>query len=340
MNKDNILEILYDIKNGEKEVDWRKRRLLAMRLAQAYKRIKSPKYHRIIDCASSLGFRRYTDKTLKLCYANFCQIRLCPMCNWRRSKKLFAQISRIMDDIRELYGFVFLTLTVKNCKGNDLIKSIDDLVSAFKTLCLRKQFKQAVKGWVKCFEVSFNWNTKEFHPHYHCILAVDKNYFKSKLYINQNDWCELWRSCLGVDYKPIVDVRAFTESEKGKGKEVAEVAKYTIKSSNIMANLTGISSYGEDVYKKAKEYTNSITDEIIITLDKALANRRLIGYGGVFKEKHKELDLSDVDDDLIHTEVDSVDSGLDFNIERYHWNIKRKVYVQYESDLTKGGEGK
>ena len=48
------------------------------------------------------------------------------------------------------------------------------------------------------------------------------------------------------------------------------------------------------------------TDEL---LDAALENRRLIGYSGIFKKKHKELNLDeDVDTDLVHTEVDSINN--------------------------------
>jgi plasmid rolling circle replication initiator protein Rep len=210
------------------------------------------------------------------------------------------------------------------------------MVAAYKTLCLRKRFKDAVRGWVKCFEITYNWNTGEYHPHYHCVLVVDKNYFTSNLFIQQDEWCLLWQSCLGVDYKPIVDIRVFKDSEKGKGKEVAEVAKYTIKSSNIMANLQQISPYNQDVQDEVKKITNAITDEIVSTLDSALANRRLIEYGGIMKIKHKELNLTDDTDndnaDLIHIETDSPQNGTDYMVERYRWDIGLKNYVRIEDE--------
>ena len=36
-------------------------------------------------------------------------------------------------------------------------------------------------------------------------------------------------------------------------------------------------------------------DEIVFTLDGTSANRRLIGYGGIFKQKHKEPNLDNSD---------------------------------------------
>jgi plasmid rolling circle replication initiator protein Rep len=321
------VEFLYDCKpDRTKENTWRLHRLITLRLAQAYKRNNSVKYKRIVECASLLEFRRYADDSLKLKYANFCQTRLCPTCNWRRSKKIFAQVSHIMGEIENNYTFIFLTLTCRNVEGHELSNQIDNIVLAYKKLCKYKRFQKAVRGWVRCFEVTHNWKSREYHPHYHVILAVDKNYFKSDLYIQQNDWCLLWQSCMGVDYKPIVDVRIFTDSEKGKGKKIAEVAKYTIKSSNIMANLQGVKSFNADVQNKVRHFTDSITDEIVYTLDSALAGRRLMGYGGIFKQKHKELNLKD--DDLIHISGDDSLNIMQYDVERYYWDIRHKDYVK------------
>jgi len=154
-------EILYDTKDeGGKEITWRKHRLVTLRLAQAYKRIESPKYKRIIDCGGYLEFRRYPDNALRLHSANFCQIRLCPTCSWRRSRKIFSQVSQIMEVIENDYEFTFLTLTIKNMGVKELNTQIDKMYAAFKTLCLRKKFKSAVRGWSRCFEITYNWKTK------------------------------------------------------------------------------------------------------------------------------------------------------------------------------------
>jgi len=65
-------EILFDIKpDGSKPITWKEHRLVTLRLAQAYKRIRSSKYNRVLQCGSSLGFRRYSNDTMKLHIANF-----------------------------------------------------------------------------------------------------------------------------------------------------------------------------------------------------------------------------------------------------------------------------
>ena len=163
------------------------------------------------------------------------------------------------------------------------------------------------------------------------MLVVDKSYFTSGAYITQDEFCTLWQSCLNVDYRPIVDIRVLKEPEKGKGKEVAEVAKYTIKSTNILADLRGISDYSQDIIDEAKRMSDVITDEIVFTLDEVLAYRRLIGYGGIFKTKHKELNLDDADNgDLINAGDSAESKGENFQIERYRWDIGFRNYVMIE----------
>jgi hypothetical protein len=134
-----------------------------------------------------------------------------------------------------------------------------------------------------------------------------------------------------VNYKPIVDVRVFSDSEKGKGKEVAEVAKYTVKSSNIMANLKEVHDISQDIKTMIKIYTESITDEIVKTLDSALHGRNLLPKGGIFKEMHRKLNLNkNSEDDLIYTGVDDDEdyTPLNYDIEKYRWDIKLKNYVR------------
>jgi plasmid rolling circle replication initiator protein Rep len=246
-----------------------------------------------------------------------------------------------MGEIENDYRFVFLTLTCRNVSGKDLSQQIDILVSAFQKLCKMKRFTAAVRGWCRCFEITHNWDRRDYHPHYHVILAVDKSYFTSDLYIKQNDWCLIWQSCMNVNYKPIVDVRVFKDSEKGKGKEVAEVAKYTIKASNIMANLSGVSEYNQEIQDEVKRFTDRITDDIVMTLDTALANRRLIGFGGIFKQKHKELNLdkNEDNDDLIRSGNDGTQNIMEYEIERYRWDIGHRNYVKIiEGSENYGGD--
>jgi len=140
----------------------------------------------------------------------------------------------------------------------------------------------------------------------------------------------MWGSCLQVDYKPVVDIRLLRASKKGKGKEIAEIAKYCVKPTSVMADMRETKIYSEDVQKEAKAFCDAISDSTILTLDRVLRSRRLTGYGGIFKELHKKLNLSG-DDELIHSHVggdreSSVSS--DYELEYYRWHCKARNYMR------------
>lgn len=314
-------EVLKDVKKNGKDNNWKKRKEDNLNLAESYKRLGYKKYYRVVDCSTFLEFRYFlnTDEK-KLNRANFCKVRLCPMCSWRRSLKIFGQVSKVMDYVEENYNYryIFLTLTVENCYGEDLKKTLDHMIDSFNRMTRRKNFKQSIKGYFRSLEVTYNRKCNTYHPHFHLILAVNESYFKdTRIYLTQKDWTDLWQNCLRVDYTPIVDVRRFREN---KGKEVAEVAKYTVKSEDfIIRNEDG-------------QINEKLTDEVVKTLDLALHRKRLTSFGFIFKKVHKKLNLDDMEDgDLINTDNDEdLRDDLMSVILRYQWNVGIKNYKLVE----------
>ena len=250
---DTQIEMLKDVSRDGKEVDWVFHKLKTFDLAASYKRLGGRflrKEYRVKECGSYLEFRRYQQpslspngRDLKLNRANFCKVRLCPMCSWRRSLKIFGQVSRIMDSLGPEFDYLFLTLTTRNCHGSSLSETIDLIFRAFNKMTRRKIFKQSIKGFFRALEVTHNLDFDSlwfdtYHPHLHVILVVNKSYFTdNSYYISQAAWTDLWYSCLDVDYKPIVDIRRLKNI---KGKSIAEVAKYSVKSNDyIIKNEIG-----------------------------------------------------------------------------------------------------
>ena len=315
-------EILQDTKNG-KDNNWKERKESTLDLAASYKRIGSNKHYRVLDCSTFLEFKLTTVNDLKLTSANFCKVRLCPMCSWRRSLKIFGQVSKVMDHVEENYNYryIFLTLTVRNCYGEDLRDTLDLMTKSFNKLSERKAFKQAVKGYFRSLEITYNKKDNTYHPHFHMILAVDNSYFnQSKIYLSQEKWTNLWKSCLRVDYTPIVDVRRIKKDDnKDFGKAVAETAKYTVKAEDFL------------IRDEKGNIQENLTDEVVETLDNALHRKRLTAFGFKFKEIHKKLNLDDAEDgDLTNTDNEELREDLTNIILRYQWNIGIKNYVLVE----------
>jgi plasmid rolling circle replication initiator protein Rep len=275
---------------------------------------------RVYDCGTFLEFKIFEDGTSCLHGANFCKVRLCSMCSWRRSLKVFGQVSKIMDYVQEHhdYRFIFVTLTQRNVKGDMLSVEIDKIQEGFKTLTKTKEFKAISKGFFRAFEVTHNWMRNDYHPHIHMVIAVNKSYFNGKTYITHDRWIQLWAQCMGLDYMPNVDVRTVRAKPNEKGEEInvkkaiAEIAKYAVKSND---------------YIHADERK---TDEAVQVLDLALKGRRLFGFGGKFREVHKKLNLdSPMDGDLAD---EMIRSDLTFVIVKYKWHEGISNYMQRKSD--------
>lgn len=303
--------------------DWEYKKLKSLELSEVFKRLDMKnKSLRIENCGSYLEFRRYKDSNdFKLNHANFCKARLCPMCAWRRSKKIFGQVSKIMETVLKdkTQRFVFLTLTQKNTTGEKLSAELDNLFSAWNKLTKRKEFKNAVNGWFRALEITHNTDVLSkdydtYHPHFHVILMVNNSYFNDvKVYIPQKKMIKLWRECLNIDYDPNIDMRAFKTTKKNLPMSIAETAKYTVKDDDFLISND-----------------EALTDRAVTYLDSAMASRRLIAFGGQLKVIHKMLNLDDAENgDLVNTDNDDpVNDELNYVIEKYSWHVGYKQYLK------------
>lgn len=257
--------------------------------------------HAVLTCGTFLrfvhGFQPSTGELSEasaLTGANFCKDRFCPMCNWRRSLKLFSQVIQMTEVIQADSSFLFLTLTVPNVPASELPFTIDQMNKAY-TRFLRLKALSFVKGTVRVLEITRNSKSGEYHPHFHCLVAVPRSYF-STFYLKQSAWADAWTTAYQSNRPLIVDVRKVKQSagspegETGgcPGSAVAEVVKYAVKPSDYLD--AAITPEGRAA--------------ILSELFPALWNRRLFNTTGVFRETFQKLRLSDpetgsfTDDDL------------------------------------------
>ena len=255
--------------------------------------------------------------------------------------KIFSQVSKIIQAIEEdkEHAYLFLTLTQKNVSDDDLGKTIDDMMKAWNRFLGYKKVKDVVKGSYRGLEITYDKNliiTKKmyqekkdyyqklglkvgdknpnfdmYHPHFHVVLAVNRNYFSGRNYIKHEDWCEMWQSCMKLDYLPNVDVRRFKASNKKElQKSVSEAAKYTVKDNDFLI-----------------PDNPSLQDDTVAILTHALASRRLIAFGGVFKEVHKLLKLDDIETgDLVNVEGEDLRDDVKYYRKVVMWNFGYSNY--------------
>lgn len=320
-------EILKDYSSTGKERPWKLHKQENLQLVKIYKTAREKNINLITDsrlfdlehCADTLLFAENAEGKKKLKSANFCRLRLCPMCQWRRSLKMFGQVQTITDKILERdksTRFLFATFTVKNVDAENLETCINILnnkflylVSKNKTFAPAKKLKQNLLGYLKAVEVTYNTKDKTYHPHLHVIFAVKSTFFKNKQnYMTKKEWIELWQQALGVDYKPQTDIRAI---KSGTAKAVAEVAKYPVKTAPIL-------SLNDDE-----------AVEVLKTLTLSLNKKRFVSYGGIFKTVKQELKLADVetDKDLVNTDIEQQERFNAVAAVLFKYNFKFGCYI-------------
>lgn len=268
---------------------------------------------RAASCASRLQYGEWTDTgDSRLQWANFCHLRLCPMCTARRALKNAVKLSKVMTLTESRHGvqFLFLTLTVENCEGDKLGETLSLLTAAWNRLVQQRPVLAAVVGWYRAIEITHGKETG-YHPHIHTILAVSADYKpRSKLYITQAEWVRRWQMALKVTYKPIVDVRKTKEGKGGLG-AVLEAAKYTTKDSDYI-----------DPKLSEDEGAKILTD-----YTKALHGRRLVAFGGVMKTIAAELGADKEDPDLVHVDDETIRDDLADMIADYGWHFGAGDYI-------------
>lgn len=302
-------------------------------LAEVYFRLGyETNANRVLGCGDFLQFAHEIDNSGtispegKLHHANFCKDRLCPMCAWRRSYKIFGQVSQIMELIGREYKFLFLTLTVPNCTGEALSDTLNRLNSGFYALSRYKAVQKVLKGSFRALEVTYNRKTNMYHPHIHAVLAVPKGYATSRDYIQRDTWLELWKKAYKDDSITQVDIRVAKNKHSGQeenasdflGSAVAEICKYAVKSDDFL--------FPDDM---------ELSANVVRTLTSALFHRRLALFTGCFKEAFRKLGLDDAeseDADLTHLSG-KLNPALAWLICTYGWSMG--AYEMVDSYIEK-----
>lgn len=256
---------------------------------------------------------------LRLRRAHFCRVRVCPICQWRRSLLWRARLYQALPSIIKANPqgrWLFLTLTVRNCYVPDLRETLQAMNKAWHALVKRPEFAH-VLGWLRTTEVT-RGRDGSAHPHFHVLLLV-KPGMLSKYYVPQSRWAELWQECVRLDYLPIVDIRAVRERPPRKGEDedpfpvelpegmspglaraILEVAKYSTKDADLLAD-----------------------DGWLICFAKQVRQLRFIAAGGVLKDV-LQFDAETNDDLLLQSaeKVLEVEKMLSF-----WWQTGERRYV-------------
>lgn len=293
-----------------KDKPWDKKRAQTDLIQEIYRNTEfHPKFEQMSGCGQELVFALVADDlgevSFKLQSARFCRVRHCPQCQWRRSLKLVGRFLKALPNIQGDYPtarFIFLTLTVKNPRTEDLRETLEWMNKAWTRVTQRKQFPAL--GWIKSVEVTCSKSEPGMsHPHFHVLIMVPAGYFGSAGgYLSQDKWVELWRKSLRVEYQPSVHVRSVKPK---KGSEMSAAIVETLK-------------YGV----KPEE---AINDPLwLLELTRQLHNTRAIAVGGVLRRYLSEEEPQDLIN--INEQEDEAEPVTEEKF-KFGWRQQVKRYV-------------
>lgn len=240
---------------------------------------------------------------------SFCKQKYCPTCSKRKSLRAYAIGMRLFEELENDYAFIHMVLTIKNCPAERLRETIKKLHSSSSKL-LRSEILEVFKGVLRCLEISYNQERNEYHPHLHCLVAVNKSYFKSRYYVSQQILANEWANIVGQSYASVYITR-IKEPEKA----VAEICKYCLKPIDI-DNVGNALAIYENLYLQTK-------------------NTRHTQSYGIIRETLRKLKLDFEKDDELTVLFDIEEFGdlgemIDGRTQAYAFDRESRRYIPVE----------
>ena len=232
---------------------------------------------------------------------------------------MFSQVLAVTEELNREYPsarYIFVTLTIRNVRAEELSRTIDRLNEGFKNLVQKsktmkesKIFKESLLGYIKAMEITYNRETKDYHPHIHIVFHLKSSYF-GRNYIKQSQWVKIWKSMMNLDYDPLVNVKAIKKIDSGNG-IVAEISKYPIKTSELMSI-------------KDEDERN----EVLAIFLTSTHHRRFVTFGGTFRDVKRKLSLDDVETgSLVHVESNDEEKMNYISYELYRYDFRYGCYI-------------
>lgn len=276
------------------------KKLQTLEIAKLYRNIGDYKKSRnIFYCAKDVEL--WADSK-KIKYISSCRSRMCPACAWRKSIKLYKKaLYAAMNALKvQNINFIFVTLTIKNCSGDNLYNTVDKLLKAYRMLMKRGKLSKTL-GSIKSLEITVNWKNMSYHPHLHIVFAVPDDYFiNPELYITIEELRKNWADKLKIadeNYRKTlqVDIKTFGNTYTLL-KSLKEITKYMLKYGDLADTSININ--------KRSEALNFI--------DNATKGRRMVEFTGIFRQKEGEKPKKELEEEIL----------------QYQFNYKNNLYEE------------
>ncbi len=311
----------------------------------SYNPTHEKKAKRIFFCSTDLFYVQEQD-TLAFHHTQHCNARGCPLCELYRARKKREEFKAALKRLPAEYRrsrYLFLTLTVKNCRVGELRETVKGMNSAWNRM-IKTLIFQDVQGWARSLEVTRGEKDDSAHPHFHALLLVSGSYFKGAHYRTQDEWSAAWREAARLDYQPIVDIRSVKPNSKRNKKAQTQTnsqAHSSNSSSGLENSLDEIFKYivkdgfdKDTIQQLAEEKDTRIKRDLtpyeawFLDVTDTLHKQKMFGVGGIFKTLMKKppKSLADI------SEEDEKEPPKQTQFYAYSWQHREKKYERNSAE--------
>ena len=172
---------------------------------------------RLQQCRKFAWFVRHTVTKKLRVRSSRCKLRWCPICrDVQRSI-----VTRAVDEWLRVQKYPkMITLTMLHT-DDPLELQINKIYNCFRKLRRRAYFQRLITGGVWFFQLTFNQQTEQWHPHIHCLVAGK--------FLPHAKLKELWHKITGDSH--VVDIRPVKDLDNAS----VEVARYATSPADLTA---------------------------------------------------------------------------------------------------------
>lgn len=267
----------------------------------------SSQINNLSTCNSWWLMDHYKDQKVKdFKKTNLCKDKFCNNCKKVKQASRLAKFMPVIEEMSKDKHIYHLVLTVPNCNGDDLKDTISNIFKSFKRLNRYLNLDLKIKGIdfeqygfsgaIRSLEVTYK--DDDYHPHLHCIIALDKPLNDKKHIVNT------YSKSKKNGYRKFTDFEVLVQKIWYLLNNGQRVNKKAIDDLNLGYSCTIDPIDESSVYevfkymtKSTDEFTNILTYDNFKTLYFSLYRvRQIQGYGCFYNIKDDDSIIDQVDD--------------------------------------------
>lgn len=237
---------------------------------------------------------------------NLCKDKFCNNCKKVKQASRLSKFMPLINQYKEQNNLYHLTLTVPNCKGEDLSLTIKTMFESFRRIVRYLALDLKIKGLdfeqysymgaIRSLEVTFKGDS--YHPHLHCILAFNNPLINDKYIENTYSNSKKNGHRKFTDFEILIQKIWYLLNNKIKVTKKA-IDELELGYSCTVDDIDEGSAYEVFKYmtKSTDEEKNILTYDNFKTLYFGLHRvRQIQGYGCFYNVKDDDSIIDEVDD--------------------------------------------